>query len=223
MKLPNKINPMHCASTDATRYILNGVFLTGDLAVATNGRTLFATVGTRDDEDDARDALIPTKAAKAAWPQRKGKASIVPMLTVNAKVENETPTVTILDKDFDKTTIKEIEGNFPNFEAVIPDVSKPRHVVGLNVKLLMQIAKCFGEDDVMIHLDPDGFRHGCQGEAMLVTNGNNQNAVAVLMPMRVFGYVPVAENKVIKKMIARREAREAREAMKVATPKPAEP
>ena len=188
---------MHCASKDSTRYVLNGVRIKGNLAVATDGRTLFAAVAARDDEDDARDALIPTRVAKAAWPQGKGKGgAILPMLTINQKEEGKEATVTVLDREFDRTTSKEIDGNFPRFEAVLPDLSKHTLRVGLNVKLLVNIAKCFGDDDVIIHLAADGFRDGQQGEPMIVTNQKTREAMAILMPMR--GDAPaLLENRAI--------------------------
>jgi DNA polymerase III sliding clamp (beta) subunit (PCNA family) len=211
MKLAPKINPMHCASKDRTRYILNGVKITGNMAVATDGRTLFAACGTRDDEDADRDAIIPTRAAKAAWPQSKRKRGcMLPMITVNPKGEKEPGTVSILDVEFDKTTIKEIEGNYPRFEAVMPDVSKHTFLVGLNVKLLMQIAKCYGEDDVCLHINPDEMQGGCASAAIIVTNSKSPEAVAILMPMRAHGEGhQLASNAAVQDLLARKEAYEA--------------
>jgi DNA polymerase III sliding clamp (beta) subunit (PCNA family) len=187
VKLPNKINPMHCASKDSTRYVLNGVRIQGNLAVAVDGRTLFAAVGSRDEEDDARDALIPARAAKAAWPQSKGKRGcLLPMLTINPREEgaNVPGTVTVTDREFDRTTIKEIDGNFPRFEAALPDVSKHTLRVGLNVKLLLNIAKCYGHDEMFLHFNREEERGGCLSEAIIVTNSKSPDAVAILMPLR---------------------------------------
>ncbi len=211
MKLAPKINPMHCASKDGTRYILNGVKIAGNMAVATDGRTLFAACGTRDDDDADRDTIIPTRAAKAAWPQTKRKRGcMLPILTINPKAENEPGTVSILDVEFDKTTIKEIDGNYPRFEAVMPDVSKHTFRVGLNVKLLLQIAKCYGEDTVCLHINPDAMNGGAVSDPIIVTNEKSPEAVAIIMPMRHHGdEITLAKNPAVQEMEARKEAYEA--------------
>lgn len=187
MKIPHKMNPVHCASKDGTRYILNSVSLQGDLAVATDGRTLFAVKGSRDDDDDPRDATIPKRAARAAWPQSKGKrGAVLPMLTIKPVTEGAFATCEVMNRDFDKTTMKEIDGKFPNVEKVIPDTSKYTHRVGLSVELLQNIAKCFGEDQVMIHFNAEGWHGDTNGEPMMITS-KSWEAFGILMPCRVTG------------------------------------
>lgn len=186
MKLPNKTNPVHCASKDGTRYILNSVSIQGDVAVATDGRSLFAVKGCREDDDDQRDAIIPKRLASAAWPQGKGKRGfILPMLTINPVTEGFA-TCTVTNTDMDRTTARDIEGNFPNVEKVIPDASQYKQRVGLNVKLLLQIAKCFGEDEIAIHFDSDGWRDGQGDKPMLITS-KGRDAFGILMPLRTNG------------------------------------
>jgi DNA polymerase III sliding clamp (beta) subunit (PCNA family) len=175
---------MHCASKDETRYVLNGVRIQGNLAVATDGRTLFAAVGYREDDDDARDALIPTRAAKAAWPQSKGKrGTLLPMLTINPKEDGKEATVTVTDREFDRATIKEIDGNYPQFGAVMTEASKHTLRVGINVKLLLNIAKCHGEDEMFLHLNPEE-REGDQLKGAIIVTSKNTEAMAILMPLR---------------------------------------
>lgn len=211
MKLSPKINPMHCASKDGTRYILNGVKITGNLVVSTDGRTLFAAICHRDEDDADRDALIPTRAAKAAWPQtkRKGKGSVLPLLTINP-IDNGLATVTVMDRAFDKTTIKEIEGNFPAFHKVVPDGFAHTFKVGINIKLLLQIANCFGENEVCLHINPSAMNGGTASDPILVTSPKTPDAIAVLMPMRcIEGDFSLKFNPVIQEMAARTVAGQA--------------
>lgn len=211
MKISPKLNPMHCASKDGTRYILNGVKITGNLVVSTDGRTLFAAVCHRDEDDADRDALIPTRAAKAAWPQtkRKGKGSILPRLTINP-IDKGVATVTVVDRAFDKTTIKEIDGTFPAIHAVVPDVSGHTFKVGINTKLLLQIANCFGEEQVCLHINPAAMNGGTVSDPILVTSPKTPDAMAILMPMRcIEGDFSLKFNPVIQEMAARTVAGQA--------------
>jgi len=209
MKISPKLNPMHCASKDGTRYILNGVKISGNLVTSTDGRTLFAAVCHRDEDDDTRDALIPTRAAKAAWPQskRKGKGvSDLPLLTINP-IEDGLATVTITDSKFDKTTIKEINGRFPSIHKVVPDVSGHTFKIGLNANYLLQIAKCFGQAEVVLHVNPSTMEGGSVSDPMLVTNPDSPDALAILMPMRCHECKSdLHKNPVIQEMVARNEA-----------------
>jgi hypothetical protein len=207
MKLPLKMNPAHAASKDHTRYTLNGVQVKGDIAAATDGRMLFMCIGTREEEDDSREAIIPTRAALAGWKQLKRGAAL-PTLTINPRDTHGRNTCTVMDKDFDRTTIMEIDGNYPRIEAVIPDVTKYTVRVGFNVALLARLAKCFGEDQVTMHLNPEAFGEEGHQEPILVTNGANQPALAVLMPTRDKSEA-VKDNAVLSHMTAIRLNREA--------------
>lgn len=227
MKLPDKINPMHCASTDATRYILNGVALVGNLAIATNGRALFACVGTRESNDDSRPAILPKRAAKAAFPQTKRKALCFPLVQVLPREEGQYGATRITVTQGEETTYREIDGNFPNIEKVIPPHEGYSLTVGLNIKLLLDIAKCYGDDQLLIHLDPNEFKHGRYTAGMLITSPKTRDALAVLMPLRGDDE-PLPANGVLKDLAKRQvEASEAEkaaaaEAARVAAEKAAE-
>lgn len=214
MKLPEKMNPMHCASKDNTRYILNGVKILGNLAVATDGRTLCVVKGTRETDDDERDALIPTRVAKAAWPQRKrARGAILPMLMINpqgpeiAGMKGEL-TTTVLDKEMDKHTARDIDGNYPRFEAVLPDTSKHTLKVGINIKLLTNLAKAMGSDGVVLHFNAEKFQSGSYDEGMLVTatEGERTEAFGVIMPIRPSNLSDLSANHALKAVIAMKEA-----------------
>ena len=197
MKLPNGVNPAHVASKDQTRYVLNGVQFAHGLAVGTNGRMLVAAVATREDDDADREAIVPTRAMLAGFKVRRGKGvralySVLPRLVINAKAENEAATVTITDKNFDQTTVQEIDGNFPAFEAVFENPEKATLKLSINAKYLSDVAKALGDEQLTLHLDPEGFKDNgdvtkAYSPAIYVTAGNDREreAVAILMPVRV--------------------------------------
>lgn len=197
MKLPHGVNPAHVASKDATRYVLNGVQFAHGLAVGTNGRMLVAAVTTREDDDADREAIVPTRAMLAGFKVTRGKggrarSSVLPRLVINAKPEKEIGTVTITDKNFDQTTVQEIDGNFPAFEQVFEEPEKATLKLALNAKFLSEIAKALGDEQLVLHLDPDGFKHNgdtpkAYSPAIYLTAGSDhgRESVAILMPIRV--------------------------------------
>lgn len=199
MKLPDGVNPAHVASKDKTRYVLSGVQFTGNLSVATNGRCLVAAIATREDDDDARDAIVPTRAVKAGIKVTKSKrtgrsntAPMLPRLVINPKPEKGEGTVTVTDSQFDQTTVKEIDGNFPHIENVFTDPAKHTLKLGISASYLADIAKALGSESLVLHLDPDGFIKCDKVEksfnpAIYITRGDadGRESIAILMPMRV--------------------------------------
>lgn len=197
MKLPQGVNPAHVASKDKTRYVLNGVKFGHGLAVATNGCMLVATIATREDDDAEREAIVPTRAMLAGFKVSRGKggrarSSVLPRLVINAKPEKEIGTVTITDKNFDQTTVKEIDGNFPAFEQVFEEPDKATLKLAINAKFLSEIAKALGDDQLVLHLDPEGFvdngdvKKGYKPPIYLTAGSDHdRESVAILMPIRV--------------------------------------
>jgi hypothetical protein len=206
MKLPAKQNPAHAASTDGTHYILNGVSLEGDLAIATDGRVLFVTKGERDEDDDLRDALIPTRAALAGF-KTSPKSSTPPRLVIN-----DEKTVTIIDKNDDRVTVRDIDvdkSRFPNVEGVVPDASKYTLKVGINIKLLTKLAKSFGNDALVLHLDPDGWKDSNDegySSPIMVTSAT-VDSFGVLMPMRHVSSENLKSNRALAALMKRAEQR----------------
>jgi len=103
-----------CASTDAARYVLNGVFFTpgdGGMLVATDGRRLAGAPATVPD----REFILPSEAVKVLGHPDflKGPATVT------------------LDEDTEKGLVcfqsgnhtlasKTIEGNFPDWRQIVP-------------------------------------------------------------------------------------------------------
>ena len=207
MKLPDKINPVHCASNDDSRYVLNSVSLQGNLAAATDGRCLFVALGERGPCDDDRDALLPKRAAKSAWPQtKKSRGVLLPMLTILTTEEKATATCSLMTREMDLIKFPDIAGKFPDIDRVIPDPAGYTQRVGLNIAFLANIAKSFGETEVFIHFDAEAWRDGQQCQPMLVTS-KTQEAFAVLMPARC--EYTLRDNSALAAVTERREAKQA--------------
>lgn len=212
MKLPNGVNPAHVASKDQTRYVLNGVQFAHGLATATNGRCLVAAIATREDDDDAREAIVPTRAVMAGIKTtpskrtgRRNTAKTLPRLTINPKPEENEGTVTITDARFDTITVRDLNGNFPRIEQVFNDRAKHTLKLGICIKHLADISKALGDESLVLHLDPDGFEP-CENvpkayrPAIYITRGEDaEECVAILMPMRV-STDHLAENRVVTRV-----------------------
>lgn len=179
MNITFPLNPVYCASNDETRYVLNGVCIRGNPAIATDGRSMFACLASRDCDEHQGDVVIPTRAIKKGMPKRK--SSVLPCITLK---DGDAPVVSILDKQLDTTEIKPIDGKFPKLNGVVPDQSKHTLRLGLNAKLLSNIAEAYGDSELVLHLDPSRFEEYGYKDAFFVT-GKTRDAVAVLMPILI--------------------------------------
>lgn len=194
MKLPTKTNPAHCASKDSTRYILNGVALLNDIAVATDGRVMFVANLTRDDEDSKRDALVPTKAILA---ERRGKDRhnhVLPLMTIRDRAKpTDRQTAEVMHDANEVTNYGDIEHveKYPEFTKCMTDPASHNMKMCLDVKLLAKLAKSFGDTMLVLHLDPAKFGYGSgrgYGEpdgyhgSIYATVQGQQEAFAVVMP-----------------------------------------
>jgi len=212
MKLPEKINPAHCASTDGCRYSLNGVFVQGDLAVATDGRVLLISTATREDDDDARDALIPSRAMFAGFKQARNRKKVtLPRLVINPITEGVAD-VTVTDASFDKTTVRDIDAKYASFMQAVPEYSGHTLKLGIDIKLLAKLAKSLGTSDLVLNINPsDAIKiENSESEfinsVLIVTSDENQpDSVGFYMPRRV-RRDDLPGNEVLRKIAERKSA-----------------
>lgn len=155
------------ASTDETRYILQGVYLEetehGLRSVATDGRMLAmvedqkgramgpeefpANTVPTDCVNSAKSALIPSSIIDDAA-KSLPKKSTLPVLQTIAVVMGKTETA-LVTTDLETPIVRKarcIEGAFPNYESVIPK-GKANFTVAFNTALLgkaLKIAEKFG-------------------------------------------------------------------------------
>jgi DNA polymerase-3 subunit beta len=122
----------NAASTDETRYVLNGVLM----SIEGNGVTLVATDGRRlsktsqeiaNDSSENRDIIIPTKAVNELMRSLGEEGKVIIRV-------GETYTVFAMENCLIMTKL--IEGNYPNWRQVIPE--KLAHKIGVNRKALIE-------------------------------------------------------------------------------------
>ena len=136
------------ASTDETRFILNGVYLDGGTVVATNGRMLlFADVETVDKDELPADmvkapvkdkTILPTVALAAAWKSRKVHKTVT---VLNNPIVAAADIVSTDLGVSSKTEYKPIEGNYPNYKQVIPEKQKQKAEFTLSGVMLADLVK----------------------------------------------------------------------------------
>lgn len=218
MKLPNGINPSHVASTDKTRYVMNGVCIRNGLAYATNGRALLATECKLEDEDAQREAIIPTRIAKKGF-NTKPKDLVVPRIylkevekPLNWPEDAPPPAfVELLDKDFDRTVAREIEGSFPKAEHVVPDLAPYTVKISFNLKLLTQIMKSLNSENV--HL----FATGEEKDPFIILSAKNEeDSFGILMPLHCD--IDLSKNRPLRKMLNMKRSALEKELNKKSTP-----
>lgn len=201
MKLPNGINPAHCASTDKTRYSMMGVCVDDGLAYATNGRILVATECELEPEDEPRRAIIPTRIAKKGF-ATKPKDLVLPRIYLkqlkpapDMGIDAKEPAyVKLLNRELDRTTAKEVDGNFPHVENVVPDLNPYTIKISFNIKLLTQIAKALNSEKINLFATGDE-----KDPFLIVSKKNEEDAFGLLMPLR--NEIDLLKNRPLKKLL----------------------
>jgi DNA polymerase III sliding clamp (beta) subunit (PCNA family) len=198
------------ASNDPSRLALGGVYVTDGKTVATNGHYIgvvttpkgsmpptaeFPCVkaGVVETDEQLKPCIIPTADALAlakAIPTEKGKGRTHLPILRNALVDvaysNVNGQFRAVTTDLDReqvACINKIEGEFPDYEQVLP-TGTPTVTIGFNVAYLEKVAKtmqrCGVEKAVKVELfDSD------RAAVFSGTNGDGQEVKIVLMPMRL--------------------------------------
>jgi hypothetical protein len=201
MTIDPKINPVHCTSSDPTRYVLSGVSLQQDLAIATDGRVLFVALGSPDPVSPApENVIISKKAATLLWKQ--GKKPKRPEASITAAA------TTIYTADGDSTSCRHIRGTYPPIDQVIPDPALYTHRVALNIDYLVKLSKAYGSKVLFLAFDSTSWDSvgACQSSPVIVSDNQTDTAVAFLMPCR---FAARPENKALSSLITRKAAAEA--------------
>lgn len=189
------------ASTDETRYILQGVYLeetkNGMKATATDGR-IMASV---EDESEAlaaseypanvipatapngaKAAIVPTdafvKAFKGLPTARRTTLPILQMVAVTMGATETTLGTTDLETPIVRTA-RNIEGHFPNYEQIIP--KKAEFTINFSPRLLgvaLKIAQDFELDQVKMEFTDD------KSPVKITGKRNGQKLTVVVMPMQ---------------------------------------
>lgn len=214
MRLVNKkhLAVLPAASTDETRYILNGIKFEetekGLRAIATNGRMM--AIVENDEQHDIKEfpvlpaieaakntqtqAIVPTSAIKnmlKTWP--KGKTSL---LLQNAIVKFAEDVSTFATTDLESVSVtpaRNIEGTYPNYQQVQPKTCSFQICINplMLSELLVAASKIAGVGN-SVTLSFNGNLNPMQ-----VSAKDNQGFTfeGILMPMKADGLVDKYDEK----------------------------
>ena len=169
MKIDKSTKIYKSCDKAGTRPVLSGCFLTKDInnrsiLVAADGYKL-AVVHVSESESDTHESIIPLEAVKLATKDNKT------FIAVNGNVQ-----VMAMGKDT-ITTFDKIEGTFPNYSQLIPDKSTSEYRIGLDAKLLFELAESLGTDKVILTF------HGAASPiGVKAMSGNDEDDYGLLMP-----------------------------------------
>ena len=183
-------------STDETRQVLQGVFITPARTVATNGRMLLmAKTQLQDAEElppDIANCVAPLPEAvnlpadilnSAAKP--KGKKSRIPCLRqaylCNGSIVKSDLATT------EQVAYKGIEGRYPNYEQVLPK-DDPEAVVSLsfeNMDKLVKAAKLAGATSITFGVRGKGDPISITMQGQDIAYEDPRTIEGVVMPMRI--------------------------------------
>ena len=162
-------------STEASRPILNGVFLEpAGVVVATNGRTLaahkFAASGVTRPVILAFPKL-PAKAATLEFPMpENGDSTPIVARVLSAS-----------GLELDRVILREVEGPFPTWRNVFPaSDAKPIPAIGIDPELVARFTVKGGKA-----LEPVALEFFHAESAVRVTYPNNADFAGLIMPIRV--------------------------------------
>ena len=197
MKLPDNVNPAHCASKDDCRYVLQGTKFKNGMAYSTNGKILCVALAQLEDDDTDREAIVPTRAMLKAFPSTgKKKRGVFPRLSLKRKRS------VVRSKEGDCTILHDIDGTFPSVEQVCQQLDGYDLKLTIGVKLLNQISKGLGSDALTIHIKSSSkMTDGDYLSHPLYVTGSSDEAFAILMPMRS-SRSNLRENRALSKMLS---------------------
>lgn len=153
------------------RYYLNGVYVHGYLCTATNGHVMLRR---RDDTQVAPEPLLlPREAAEWAVKRTKGNGSVYV-----ARGERRSLTVTA---GVESLKCEEIDGKYPDTDAIIPVRDAPLELAGFNgeyLTALAKAAKAAGDRYACVRVEPVG------ANAARVDFPNLPGCGGAIMPIR---------------------------------------
>jgi len=170
---------IHAASKKDVRYYLCGVYVHGALCTATNGHFMLRR---RDDTQVAPEPLLlPREAVEWAVRRTKGGGSVYV-----ARGEGRSLTVTV---GVESLKCEEIDGKYPDVDAIIPVQDAPLELAGFNgeyLTALAKAAKAAGDRYACLRIESVG------AFAARVDFPNLPGCGGVIMPIRdTFGGRPV--------------------------------
>jgi DNA polymerase III sliding clamp (beta) subunit (PCNA family) len=188
------------ASDDASRISLNGILVSPEATVATNGHYL-AWVSTPTGQsvdsfpivagapaltDTFKPFILGTDAARDIAKSLPKKTTIPILANAGIGFEAEKPVIVTTDLENPKVFRPHaLEGQFPNFDVVMPK-DKPTFQITVNSEYLAKIAKAFSDFQPKTSkgLRMSFYDKGSSIRFDAVNGDTGQGMTAVLMPIR---------------------------------------
>jgi hypothetical protein len=201
MKIPAGANPALVCSNDPTRYHLNFVKIESGHAIATDGRRIVVQQ-IELEETDARAACVIFKdvvkraveAVTSCYNDDEGEfcREFTGPATIAIDEEDvrvELDSMTVVGHEYDRHP-------FPQWSEVLPALdleSQPRVRVGLNAKLLAEIAEALDPESHCVALD---ILPGCSldGKSPILVTTRHKDRVAILIPTKLNATAELSEN-----------------------------
>lgn len=193
------------ASTEPSRYVINGIHITRDYAEATDGRMLIRVPLPAVDVESfpptsaptefTGNQILPVKPLQEALRSAKeaGRAASLPICSMirisSSPAAGEKPGklhLTTNDLENERTiAAKPIDGDYPNVDQVIP-TADPTFSITLSADLLIEIAKyAIAHNDREHHPVRLDFLDNTDPVRFSIQLPDSRKATGVLMPMRM--------------------------------------
>lgn len=138
MKYQKKHKILSAAASENHRYMVAGVKFEKDCLIATNGRVL-VVVPVEDTDGDVSGILSADAMKLAGRGEKRGETTIA---SLNGSETG--PIARVFGKDSITADFPHVEGNFPDWEAVIPKPSTTDLTVILSGKQLKNVIDALG-------------------------------------------------------------------------------
>ncbi len=236
----HNLNIAALASKEASRFSLAGIHVSKERTAVTDGHVLMTVTrptcaaatfptppGAPEATDEHKPFIMPTADALAIAKQLPKKSSIPVILNAAICVESPADSsrvVRILTTDLERSqtnNVRPVDGNFPDIQRVMPDASKSKFRICLDVTKLISVLQQFdkfaneaGPNHKPVRLYFTDNQHAVRIDA---DGGDGQHMTGVVMPFRCEVWNEMAKPK---KSLAETEPAPAEDAPPVPEPQP---
>lgn len=164
--------------------------------MATCGRVVMVAISEESEGDTTKTALVSPDAVKASIKRRKGGKHLQGKILL-------TDDHAVVQHDQDSQTLYKNKkvGKYPSIRQALPDASKMTMRLGINSKLLANLAQSMGGDEIVLHIDPETLREDNRAGAILATNNKSNDVIGCIMTLRISDqFAPLGKNHALLKL-----------------------
>ena len=193
MKIPQNCKIQEVASQVTTRYAISGVYYDPKerAVVATNGRVLAIVPVESTDETPKSVLSTPQSDSPVVDKKEAEQEAIISLDAIKSAQKSKNRGILLIEGDKCKTldglTYPNIEGKFPVWREVVPDISQDSGYdikIGINAKYLYQLAKALGDDKLCLTIKVEKNTTTLPYYVTPITEDLNLGQYGVLMPCK---------------------------------------